>query len=52
MNDIYHFLKSSKYHLYFFKNAAKKIIIDSFKNSVGWRLKGTPGILIHHLAHL
>lgn len=36
--------------LYFVQNAATDRIIESFKNSVGWSEKGTPGISNHHLA--
>jgi hypothetical protein len=33
------------------KNAAKNIITDIFKNSVGWIVNGIHGIDNHHLAH-
>ena len=46
-----HFFKSLKLWLYFFKAAAKKIIRETFRNSVGCIKKGIQGIDIHHLAH-
>jgi len=46
------FLKSLKYCLFFLKKVARYIISASFKNSVGWIVKGIQGILSHPVAHL
>jgi hypothetical protein len=51
-NGTNHSLKVCRYFLYCLKNAAKYTITANFRNSVGCRLKGTPGIEIHPLAHL
>jgi hypothetical protein len=50
INGTYQCLKLDRFHLYFLKKNAKNSINASFKNSVGWIVKGIPGIFIHHLA--
>jgi hypothetical protein len=50
-NGINQSLKVCKTFLYLAKNEAKYIISENFRNSVGCRVNGKPGIFIHHLAH-